>query len=535
MKSNQIYIFDTTLRDGQQSPGAGMSFNDNLQYAELADLLHIDVLEAGFPSASDTDYRIVNAIAHTLAEKNSPMMIAALCQLREEQVSKTMEALAPSNKIHRARVHIYVPVDPVLMKASLGNLADNKNQIVEDVYRLIKLAALSGFDIEFSPEGYSRMQENFSFTTDLICAAVSAGVHVINCPDTIGGAANVQREHYFVHHMNTHADIVHREFPGRDIIWSTHCHNDFGLALNNSMNAVFDGPARQIEGCINGVGERAGNVALEQCIMYIKQFGPCIDKDNPKFTEIHCEHLKKISDFINERMLPRQPHSPIVGENATRHSSGGHTNAILKNPLAYQPFNPADIGSNITLVFGPLSGSNHAKKIIESQGYRCGNEEKADIAQAIKNYYADRRKGITDAQLMKAYFDYRAPIKVNEMAYSKTRDGKTLLALHGKFFEKNFLEIQSQGANSALAALGLAVGPYLPGLTFFDYCSNAVHERSIDAKSYSKIVVKTEQGEHFIGEATDEDLKISALKAYIGAINKAYIAKHYRLESKRHA
>ncbi len=530
MKSNQIYIFDTTLRDGQQSPGAGMSFNDNLQYAELADLLHIDVLEAGFPSASDTDYWIVNSIAHNMAEKNSPMIIAALCQLREEQVTKTMEALAPSHKIHRARVHIYVPVDPVLMKASLGGLADNKNKIVEYAYRLIKLAASSGFDIEFSPEGYSRMHENFSFTTDLICAAVSAGVHVINCPDTIGGSAAAEGENYFVRHMNRHAEIIQHQFPGRDIIWSTHCHNDFGLALNNSMNAVFDGPARQIEGCINGVGERAGNVALEQCIMYIKQFGPCIDKDNPKFTNIHCEHLKKISDFIDERMLPRQPHTPIVGENATRHSSGGHTNAILKNPLAYQPFNPAIIGSKITLVFGPLSGSNHAKKIIESQGYRCSNEEKADIAQAIKNYYADRRKGITDGQLMKAYFDCRAPIKSSEMSYSKTSDGKTILALQGKFFEKKFLEIESQGASSALAALGLAVERYLPGLAFVDYCSKAVHERSIDASCYSKIVVQTEKGEQFIGEATDKDIQISALKAYIDAINKAYVAKHYRQE-----
>lgn len=404
MSDNRIYIFDTTLRDGQQSPGAGMSVENNLRYADYADLLRVDVLEAGFPAASATDAQIVKTIAERMKDKNSSMIIAGLCQLREAQLIKTMEALQPSLKAKKARVHTYVPVDPNLMQASLGTeLANNPSKIVEEVHRLIAIATKAGFEVEFSAEGYSRMANHFDFTTDLFRAAVEAGVRVINCPDTIGGAARIEGEHYFVRHMQQHADIIKKEFPDSDIIWSAHCHNDFGLALDNSIDAVVAGPARQLEGCINGIGERAGNLALEQCVMYFKEFGDKENREKPYYTNVDVQYLKTVSDFIAENMLPRQPHSPIVGDNAARHTSGGHINAILKNPLVYQPFDPKAIGSDVTFCFGPFSGGNHAKQIIEKHGYTCGDDEKAAIAQAIKELYHDRRKGITDEELIAGY------------------------------------------------------------------------------------------------------------------------------------
>jgi len=406
-KDNRIFIFDTTLRDGQQSPGAGMSFEDNLSYAQKAHQLNVDILEAGFPAASQTEFDIVHTISQEMADQNSNMCIAALCQLREAQVIKTMEALLPSQKKLKARVHTYLPVDPNLMQASLGAMANQPHQLIENVYRLIHIAAQAGYEVEFSPEGYSRMGENFDFTTDVIRAAISAGATIINCPDTIGGSAVYEGDSYFVKNMQRHADIIQREFPGIPVIWSTHCHNDFGLAVQNSLNAVFHGPARQIEGCINGVGERAGNAALEQCIVLIDQFGIHQNQSTPFYTDCNHKYLKNISDFISERMLPRQPHFPITGENAARHTSGGHTNAILQNPLAYQPFDPESIGSNIDFTFGPLSGSNHAQDIIQKAGFVCEEHEKTVITQAIKNYYADRRKGITDQELLIAYSHYR--------------------------------------------------------------------------------------------------------------------------------
>jgi len=408
MKAVQVKIFDTTLRDGQQCPGAGMSFDKNIEYAQLAKKLGVDILEAGFPSASHTEFLIVNAIAQALATSDKSPVIAALCQLREAQFVTTIDALQPATKYHKARLHTYLPVDPDLMRASLGeNYASHHETIVNDVYRLIKQTTDAGIEVEFSPEGYSRMRENFSFVTDVIRAAVSAGASIINCPDTIGGACRWQGADYFVEKMNEHAAIIAKEFPKKIITWSAHCHNDFGLALDNTMNAVFLGPVTQIEGCFNGIGERAGNVALEQCIMYLKYFGAIGNGEKKFYTKINRKYLQDISDFVSRDMLPRQPHWPITGENAARHSSGGHTNAIIKNPMVYQPFDPNETGKEIAFAFGPLSGSNHAKVIIEQYGYSCEEHEKTAIAQFIKEYYVDRRKGITDDELIEAYLQYR--------------------------------------------------------------------------------------------------------------------------------
>lgn len=537
MKTDQrIYIFDTTLRDGQQSPGAGMSFEDNLDYAEHADLLNVDVLEAGFPAASQLDFQIVNAISKNMTDKNSAMIIAALCQLREEQFVSTMKSLTPSVNQKKARVHTYVPADPNLMVTSLGEFANDKNKIIKEVYRLISMAVKEGFEVEFTPEGYSRIQTNFDFVTDLIRAAVSAGAQVINCPDTIGGAARIEGQEYFVHHMKKHADIIAKEFPNREIIWSAHCHNDIGLALDNSINAVFDGPARQVEGCMNGIGERAGNLALEQFVMYIKKFGSKSNSTNPYYTNINLNYIKKISDFVAEKMLFRQPHYPIVGDNAARHSSGGHTNAILKNPLAYQPFDPKEIGGEINFVFGPLSGSNHAKKVIEKQGYYCTHEEKTVIAQAIKNYYKDRRKGITDEELMKGYFHFRSPIKVEKISYSKTDQFETCLILSGKFFDQENIEIYYQGVNSALAALSKAVDAFFPQVSILDYRSNSCGGHTVNAKCHSTITIQVDKNKNYVGEDINQDIEISALNAFINAVNKAYVDINYKIiEEKQYA
>ncbi|MFI4955253.1 MAG: 2-isopropylmalate synthase, partial [Gammaproteobacteria bacterium] len=217
----------------------------------------------------------------------------------------------------------------------------------------------------------------------------------------------LQKEEYFVEKMKRHAQIIKEEFPDKEITWSAHCHNDFGLALENSMNSVLYGPATQIEGCFNGIGERAGNVALEQCIMYIKHFGQLGCEGRTFYTDVNTEMLQTISDFVNDNMLVRQPHWPITGDNAAKHTSGGHTNAILNNPLSYQAFDPKEVGKEISLLFGPLSGSNHAKSIIEKYGYTCAEEEKTAIAQYIKNHYAERRKGITDEELIHAYLQYK--------------------------------------------------------------------------------------------------------------------------------
>lgn len=527
MKKQQIKIFDTTLRDGQQCPGAGMPFEKNIEYARLAAKAGVDILEAGFPSASKTDYMIVKTIVSELVgEKDSPI-IAGLCQLREKQVEITIDALSEAQPHGKARVHLYLPVDPQLMHDSLGEAAKNKPQLIEEVHRLCQLAAKAGMEVQFSPEGYSRMGDTFDFVTDVIRAAVSAGVTVINCPDTIGGACRLQGKDYFVERMNQHAEIIRKEFPDKEITWAVHCHNDFGLALENSMNAVFFGPATQVEGCFNGIGERAGNAALEQCIMYLKKFGDLGTDGRSLYTKINVDVLQTISDFVSHYMLARQAHWPITGENAARHSSGGHTNAIIKNPLAYQPFDPREVGKEISFLFGPLSGGNHAKNIIEQCGYVCEESEKAQIAQYIKDHYADRRKGITDQELLQAYLHYRKPIKATQFHYAKEGD-RSVLKIEGAFFDHpDTYEISCDGADSALAALHTAIKKHMKEINIESYHSQSVTS-DISSVGQSKITISNNKNEFFSGVGEDQDIQLSALKALVDAVNQAYIHEHYR-------
>lgn len=522
--SQKVDIFDTTLRDGQQCPGAGMSFEKNIDYFRLACQMKIDIIEVGFPAASALDFDIVHAIAKETHNQEHKPMIAALCQLREEQVIKTIESLKPVIPIGRGRLHTYVPVDPELIVASLGGAAEDKEKIVQDVYRLVKMACDAGLEVEFSPEGYSRMRHNFDFTTDCIRAAVRAGARVINCPDTIGGASSFEGSEYFVEKMKQHCAIIASEFPHQEVIWSVHCHNDLGLAVQNSINGVFDGPARQIEGCINGIGERAGNASLEQCVMIIRQFG------SDKFhTDCNLDAIQEISNFVDKNMLPRQPHWPVTGENAARHSSGGHTNAILRNPMAYQPFDPRQIGKTITFAFGPLSGGNHARSIIESYGYICEDQEKAKIAQFIKDRTKERRKGISDRELMRLYVEYRQPIVVEAVDYFREGE-RSSVTIRGSFFgEEGTFTHENTGKDSALAALKQLIESRFTEMQIISHSSHS-DSQGINAQSISHIVIQTDGKERFEGMAEDQDIEISAMRALIDATNKAYVHRNYAMQ-----
>jgi 2-isopropylmalate synthase len=270
-------------------------------------------------------------------------------------------------------------------------------------------------------------------------------------------------------------------------------------------------------------------VSLEQAIVAIHHFGASADKERQFHTDVKLEHIQSLSDFVATYMLPRQPHWPVTGENAAKHSSGGHTNAILHNPLAYQPFDPREIGKEISFVFGPLSGGNHAKSIIEGAGYRCADSEKAAIAQYVKNFYATRRKGVTDHEVLAAYFEYRKPIAIQNFDYGK-RSNQSEIFLHGRFFDFNGeLHESYEGRDSALATLKKAIDARFPGLQIVSYHSESASS-GISATSISTIVVADQNGKTFTGKGEDNDIEISAMRALIDGVNHAYIDVHYRLE-----
>ncbi len=529
--SKQVYIFDTTLRDGQQCPGAGMDFEQNIQYAKLAAKVNIDILEAGFPAASAEDYKIVESIAQMYAQMETSPTVAALCQMREEQVVTTIESIRSLISSKRARLHIYLPVDPELMQASLGDYANNVPQIHKDLDKYIRMAIDAGCEVEFSPEGYSRMGDSFDFVTDVIDTAIKAGATIINCPDTIGGACYLQGEDFFVNKMIRHSDIMNKRYPDKDIIWSAHCHNDYGLALTNTMASIFDGPATQIEGCFNGIGERAGNVSIEQCIMYLKAFGYNNSENKNFHTNTKTHNIKEISDFVAAHMLPRQAHWPISGENAARHSSGGHTNAILKNPQAYQPFDPKEVGKEISFIFGPLSGSNHAQSIIHEQSYICENHEKITVTQFIKNYFSNRRKGLTDKEFMQAYFAYRAPIKINTYKYRK-RAEVTEICIEGTFNgESKHINATSKVGGTALTALHHALEEYLSPISIESFRSQS-KDKGEEAISVSSISISFND-QLYTGIGQDNDIEVSALKALVNAVNRTITHNKYAVKPEK--
>lgn len=531
--SQQVFIFDTTLRDGQQCPGAGMNFEHNLAYARLAANVNIDILEAGFPAASGEDYKIVESIAQMYARLESSPKVAALCQMREEQIITTIKSIEPLIPSGRARLHVYLPVDPELMQASLGDYANNTDRIHQDLSRFIKIAIDAGCEVEFSPEGYSRMGDTFDSVTDVIDTAIQAGASIINCPDTIGGACYLQGDDFFVNKMIKHADIMKQRFPEKNIIWSAHCHNDYGLALTNTMQSIFDGPVTQIEGCFNGIGERAGNVSIEQCIMYLKAFGQNNSTKQNYHTNTKAQSIKDISDFVATHMLPRQAHWPISGENAAKHSSGGHTNAILKNPQAYQPFNPQDVGQEITFVFGPLSGSNHAQSIINEHGYVCNNAEKIKITQYIKDYFSNRRKGLTDSEFMQAYFSFRESIKIHTYKYTK-RAEVTEICMDGTFnkHDKNIIATSEIGG-TALTTLHHALEDYLSPISIESYRSQS-KDKGKNAMSIASISISY-NNELYTGIGEDIDIEVSALKALVNAVNRTLTQQQFAIVPNRKA
>jgi 2-isopropylmalate synthase len=226
-------------------------------------------------------------------------------------------------------------------------------------------------------------------------------------------------------------------------------------------------------------------------------------------------------------MLVRQPHWPVSGDNAAKHSAGGHTNAILNNPLAYQPFDPREIGKEISFLFGPLSGSNHAQAVIVGAGYRCAEAEKTQIAQFIKDLYCDRRKGITDSELLRGYFEYRKPIDISAFDYSRTANRSTI-TLEGKFFgEQGTITESYEGKDSALAALKKALDRHF--LVKIQSHKSHSDGAGIDAKSISTIAVTDENDAWFEGTGEDQDIEISAMRALIDAVNRAYVDCHFRI------
>lgn len=380
MKSdnNKIYIFDTTLRDGEQSPGASLNHREKLDIARQLALLNVDVIEGGFPIASPDDFNAVKAIAENI---KGPV-IAGLARCIEKDIIRCAEAVAPAEK---PRIHVFLATSKIHREFKLKKAQD---EILRQAVASITFAKTFVQDIEFSPEDASRTEP--AFLAQVVEAAIDAGATTVNIPDTVG---------YSI--PSEFGDVIKRLYDTvpniHNVVINVHCHNDLGLAVANSLAAIQAG-ARGIECTINGLGERAGNAALEEIVMALKVRA---DLFGGLYTDIKTERLFKTSRLVSQLTgMNVQRNKAIVGANAFAHESGIHQDGMLKDRSTYEIMRPQEVGIEATdLVLGKHSGRHAFKHHLQHMGLVLNNEE---LERAYERFIilADKKKQIYDDDLL---------------------------------------------------------------------------------------------------------------------------------------
>jgi 2-isopropylmalate synthase len=501
---NRVIIFDTTLRDGEQSPGFSMNIDEKLRMAETLAELGVDVLEAGFPIASIGDFDSVRRIAEAV---KGPV-ITGLARSGREDILRAAEAVKPAE---RRRIHTFISTSPLHMKYKLRMEPET---VLAAVTASVTLARNFTDDVEWSAEDGSRTEAEF--LCRCVEAAINAGATTINIPDTVGYAVPEDMARIF--------SMIREKVPGADrIILSTHCHNDLGLAVANTLAAVRAG-ARQIECTINGIGERAGNAALEEVAMAIRT-----RPDVAPYT--HNIVTQKI--LRTSRMLATitgfdvQPNKAIVGRNAFAHESGIHQDGVLKNAATYEIMTPESVGwQKTSLVMGKHSGRAAFRDKLNALGYGdLGDNALNDAFRRFKDL-ADRKKIVYDDDIVALVDDEvmrdHQRIKFVDLelwAGSKTKPRALLeLEVDG---EKHTADAHGDGPVDATFNAIRAIFPHEAELRLFSV--GAVTEGT-DAQA--KCSVRLEEGGKLVdGQGADTDTIVAAARAYVHALNKLLVKR----------
>ena len=375
MASDRLYIFDTTLRDGEQSPGFSMNTDEKIRLAHQIEALGVDIIEAGFPIASDDDAHAVKLVA---TEIKTPV-IAALARCNPADIECAGESLKPAA---RSRIHTFIATSDLHLERKLRI---SREDCLEAVVTAVKQARQYTDDIEFSAEDATRSDMDFLCT--VVEAAISVGATTINLPDTVGYCTPEEIQEFFTEVRQRVANID-------DIILSTHCHDDLGLAVANSLAAVQAG-VRQVECTINGIGERAGNASLEEIVMATR-----VKPDRlPYETDVVSTELFRTSQMLTELTHESvQANKAIVGRNAFAHEAGIHQDGVIKDRRTYEIMNPEDVGVESTLVLGKHSGRHAVKKQCQDQGYELSRFELDRVYREVIAL-ADRQKSVSEVDL----------------------------------------------------------------------------------------------------------------------------------------
>ena len=493
-----VVIFDTTLRDGEQCPGASMTFEEKLEVAELLDNMGVDIIEAGFPIASEGDFESVSEIARR--SKNA--VIAGLSRAAFNDIDRCGEAVKHAA---RPRIHTFISTSPIHMKHKLQKEPD---AVLEAVIASVTRARGHVEDVEWSAEDGTRTE--FDFLCRCVEGAIKAGATTINVPDTVGYSTPEE-----------YADLFHRlreAVPNSDkAVFSVHCHDDLGMAEANSL-AGLKGGARQIECTINGIGERAGNAALEEIVMAIKTRPDVL----PYRTNIDSTMLTRASKLVAAvTSFPVQYNKAIVGRNAFAHESGIHQDGMLKHTQTYEIMTPESVGVKETsLVMGKHSGRNAFREKLKELGYELGDNAFQDAFKRFKDL-ADRKKHVYDEDI-EALVDEEIGnaddrIKVVSMTVVAGTGGpqKATLTMdiEGRVETK---EATGNGPVDAIFNAIRALVPHEAKLALYD-----VHAVTEGTDAQAEVSIRLEQGGREVsGRGADPDTLVASARAYVHALNK---------------
>src|SRR5918998_1005303 len=382
----RIKIFDTTLRDGEQSPGCSMNLSEKIRVARKLQALGVDIIEAGFPVASEGDFAAVRAVAAECRQ----VTVAALCRTTELDILRAWEAVGGAA---RPRLHTFVATSDIHLEHKLKKTRAEVLKMTRDA---VRLARTFTEDVEFSAEDATR--SDMSYLCEVFAVAVEEGARTLNVPDTVGYTTPTEFREIV-------SAVRERVVAGRDVTISVHCHNDLGLAVANSL-AALDAGARQVECTVNGIGERAGNAALEEVVMALH-----VRADRLPFAcGVRTEEIYPTSRMLSETIgFGVQPNKAVVGRNAFAHEAGIHQHGVLSNPLCYEIMTPESVGvpSN-SIVLGKHSGRHALKQRYEELGFRLSPQE-TEAAYRRFTELADRKKRVYDQDLLSLLPAGRAP------------------------------------------------------------------------------------------------------------------------------
>lgn len=503
-----VRIFDTTLRDGEQSPGASLTSAEKLEIARQLAALGVDIIEAGFPAASPDDLMAVKRIAQEVGTLEGPI-ICGLARANKEDIDKAWQAVQDAAK---PRIHTFLATSEIHMKYKLRM---DPEEVIERVANMVNYARSLCEDVEFSPEDAGRSDPEFLKV--VLKVAIEAGATTLNIPDTVG--YTMPEEYYALMHK-----LITETEGGNTVIWSTHCHNDLGLATANTMAGIRAG-ARQVEVTINGIGERAGNTSLEEVVMALKtrhaRYGLETNIDTAQITRTS----RMVSNYTG---IIVQPNKAIVGANAFAHEAGIHQDGMLKDARTYEIMTPEMVGLQMSkLVLGKHSGRHALRKRFEEMGYEL-TDEQFELAFTRFKEVADKKKIITDADLEAIVFD-----KLNRPEEFYRLDALQVACGTAGMPTATIKMTGPNGEEYIKAAVGVgpvdaayrAIDMVVPAnVTLLEYSVHAVTE-GIDAQGEVSVRICVDEPSDdeyhtFGGYAADPDVIVASAKAYVTALNR---------------